>query len=90
MRGVAPISDYGVRSGTPVVAYNIYLVPRLELAAPNGHKYHAQPFATADDAVAEATRGRSDRWEVILAKDERIAPNAPNKVTGVNRAPHKR
>jgi hypothetical protein len=40
--------------------------------------------------VAEATRGRSDRWEVILAKDERIAPNAPSKVTGVNRAPHKR
>lgn len=54
------------------------------------HKYYAQPFATADDAVAEATRGRSDRWEVILVKDERIAPNAPNKVTGVSRAPHKR
>jgi hypothetical protein len=65
-------------------------VPRLELAAPNGHKYRAQPFATADDAVAEATRGRSDRWELILVKDERIAPNAPIKEPGVNRAPHKR
>ena len=75
---------------TPVVAYNIYLVPRLELATPNGHKYHAQPFATADDAVAEATRGRSDRWELILVKDERIAPNATIKEPGVNRAPHKR
>ena len=65
--GVASINHEGRRYPTTASAAArrssriTYLVPRLEIATPNGHKYHAQPFATADDAVAEATRGRSDR-----------------------------
>ena len=87
---MAPISDYGVRSGTPVVAYNIYLVPRLELATPNGHSI--TPSRSRGQALrlgGGLARSVGSR-EVIFAKDERIAPNATNKETGVNRAPHKR
>jgi hypothetical protein len=54
-----------------------------------GTKYHAQPFATADDAVAEP-RAVGRIAGSHLGQDGRIAPNATIKEPGVNRAPHKR